>query len=269
MNQTARYFRLLFSFAKFSLASEMAFRWNFLMKVALELLWLVILIIFYRTLFAKTGNISGWTEGEYLFFVGCYYALEGVIESLFLENATEFSELIRKGDLDFYLLKPVDEQFLVSFRKFDWSTAPKVIIGGVLMAIALNQLEWVFDPIKILAFITLFGGGIALAYGFLLALASTSVWLVRNQSLLELWWLFTTLMRYPREIYQSGWAWSLWVFFSVVVPAMLVVSIPAETMVRTIDPIWSFWVVFSAVLVLWASRWFFRRAIRSYRSASS
>lgn len=269
MKSLGRYFRLLASFGKFSLASELAFRWNFLMKVALELLWLVILITFYKTLFAKTGNISGWTEGEYLFFVGCYYTLEGVIESLFLENATEFAELIRKGDLDFYLLKPVDEQFLVSFRKFDWSTAPKVFIGAILMAIALYQLDWVFDPFKVLGFGILFTGGVALSYGFLLALASTSVWLVRNQSLLELWWLFTTLMRYPREIYQSGWAWSLWVFFSLVVPAMLVVSIPSEVMVRSLDPFWSIWMVVSAILVLWASRWFFRLAIRSYRSASS
>ncbi len=269
MSGFMRFPRLLLSFAKFSLASEMAFRWNFLMKVGLELLWLAILIIFYRTLFVKTDTISGWTETQYLFFVGCYYAMEGVIETFFLENAVEFSELIRKGDLDFYLLKPVDEQFMVSFRKVDWSTAPKVFIGAILMSIALYQLGWQWEIGRVLAFIGLFGGGILLAYGFLLTLASTSVWLVRNQSLMELWWLFTTLMRYPREIYQSGWAWSLWLFFSLVMPVMLVVSIPAETMVRAIHPFWAIWVVISSIAVLWASRKFFRRAIQSYRSASS
>jgi len=269
MDRYLRFPRLILSFAKFSLASEMAFRWNFLMKVGLELLWLAILIIFYRTLFVKTNTISGWTETQYLFFVGCYYALEGVIETFFLENAVEFSELIRKGDLDFYLLKPVDEQFMVSFRKVDWSTAPKVFIGAFLMGMAMYQLGAPFDPIRFCSFLVLFCSGIALAYGFLLTLSSTSVWLVRNQSLMELWWLFTTLMRYPREIYQNGWAWSLWFFFSVVVPAMLVVSIPAESMVRVLDPIWSVWVVISSGIVLWASRKFFRRAIQSYRSASS
>ena len=38
---------------------------------------------------------------------------------------------------------------------------------------------------------------------FLLMLSSTAVWMVRNQSLYELWWLFTSLMRYPREIYRG------------------------------------------------------------------
>jgi len=269
MESWFRYPRLVGSFARFSLTAEMAYRWNFLMKVALELLWLAILIVFYRTLFVKTDSISGWSELEYLFFVGCYYAVEGVIETLFLENAVEFSELIRKGDLDFYLLKPVDEQFMVSFRKFDWSTAPKVLIGSILMALALYQMDNPVGWDRVVAFGMLFCGGIVLSYSFLLILSSTSVWLVRNQSLLELWWLFTTLMRYPRQIYESGWAWVLWFAFSVVIPAMLIVSIPSETMVRALNPIWGAWMIFVAGLMLWGSRKFFKLAINNYRSASS
>ena len=38
-----------------------------------------------------------------------------------MPNAEEFSELIRTGGLDFALLKPIDTQFLISFRKVDWS----------------------------------------------------------------------------------------------------------------------------------------------------
>ena len=37
--------------------------------------------------------------------------------------------------------------------------------------------------------------GVAMAYGFLLMLTAASVWFMRNQSLMEMWWLFTTLMR--------------------------------------------------------------------------
>jgi len=92
---------------------------------------------------------------------------------------------------------------------------------------------------------------------------------VRNQSLLELWWLFTTLMRYPREIFLGGWATPLGFFFTYVVPVMLVVSVPAETMVKAFN--WRFiaLTVVAAAVLLVVSRRFFRRALRSYRSASS
>ena len=68
------------------------------------MLWLGILVAFYATVFARTSTVAGWTETQYLFFVGCFFALNGLIETLFLENCNEFAELVRTGDLDFLLL---------------------------------------------------------------------------------------------------------------------------------------------------------------------
>ena len=34
-----------------------------------------------------------------------------MVQAFFMPNAEEFSELIRTGDLDFALLKPIDTQF--------------------------------------------------------------------------------------------------------------------------------------------------------------
>ena len=69
------------------------------------------------------------------------------------------------------------------------------------MVIALYDLNWTFDPGRVLAFLVLFVCGVLIAYSFMLLLTSTSVWLVRNQSLMEMWWLFSSLARYPREIF--------------------------------------------------------------------
>src|SRR5262249_12982954 len=152
-------------------------------KLSVEVLWLGLLLIFYRTVFAQTSVVAGWSEAEYLFFVGCYFSLEGLIETLFLANCTEFGDLIRSGELDFYLLQPLDEQFLVSCRNVDWSTAPNVVMGMALMANALHQLAWPFDSVRVGLFLVAFACGVALAYCFLLMLMSTAVYMVRNQSL--------------------------------------------------------------------------------------
>jgi ABC-2 type transport system permease protein len=269
MSGLARYLRLMLALARFSLARELAFRGNFLVKISVEVLWLSILLVFYRTVFARTNIIAGWSEAEYLFFVGCYFALEGLIETLFLENCNEFADLVRSGDLDFILLQPIDEQFLVSCRKIDWSTAPNVVMGGAVMVLALQQMDRPIDALQVLLFLLLFGCGVLIAYSFLLFLTSTAVWLVRNQSLFEMWWLFTSLMRYPREIFQGTWATPLGWFFTFVVPVMLVVNVPAHTMVRVFEPAFALFSVGVAVVLLWASRRFFRHALRRYRSASS
>lgn len=265
----ASYLRLLGAFGRFSLNRELAFRGNFLMKVLLEVVWLAILLLFFHTIFRNTSRIEGWNEHQYLFFLGCYYALEGLIETLFLENCVEFGELVRTGNLDFFLLKPIDEQFLLSFRHIDWSTAPKVLIGAGLMVVALNQLGEPIGLWQVFGFLVALGSGVVMAYSFLIMLSSTAIWMVRNQSLMELWWLFSSLMRYPRDIYEEPWAVLIQKVFTFVLPALLVVSVPAEAMVRVLDPRLLAWTVCAAILMVGISRWVFKRAIRSYRSASS
>src|SRR5215468_2327638 len=157
----ARYFRLFVAFARFGLASEMAFRANFLVKLLVEALWLAILIAFYELIFAKTSSVAGWDRHRYLFFVGCHYAIAGLIETFFLENCTGFADLVRSGDLDLYLLRPIDEQFLITIRRMDWSTFPNILQGAGVMAYALASMGWSFDATRVAAFLALFACGSA------------------------------------------------------------------------------------------------------------
>jgi ABC-2 type transport system permease protein len=246
MGDPRRYVRLLFAFARLSLAQELAFRGNFAAKVAVELLWLGLLLVFYRTIFAQTEIVATWSQWEYLFFVGCYFMIEGVIETFFLSNAMGFADLVRTGELDFYLLQPIDEQFLISCKSLDWSTFADVLLGALLCLCSVG-----------------------LAYAFLLMLTSSSIWLMRNQSLMELWWLFTSLMRYPREIFNRTWAAPLGFVFSFLVPVMLVVSVPATTMVKLFDPWLCAYAAAATIISLWVSRRVLKFALRRYRSASS
>src|SRR5438552_6775533 len=129
------------------------------------------MLIFYRTISSRTSSVADWNEAQYLFFLGCYYALDGLIETFFLSNASEFAELVRSGNLDLVLLRPIDEQFLVSFRNVEWSTAPNVLMGAGLMVAGLYQMGWAFDPMRVLTFVTAFVCGLAMAYSFLIVLA--------------------------------------------------------------------------------------------------
>jgi ABC-2 type transport system permease protein len=267
-----RYFRLLLTFGRIGLAQEMSFRANFLVKMLVEVLWLSVLLLFYELIFRNmgaNGTIASWDRNQYLFFVGCHYALSGIIEAFFLENCMRFAELVRTGELDMVLIQPIDEQFLVTCQRLDWSTLPNILQGTGVMTYALWAMNWTFDAGRLGTFLLLMLCGSAMAYSFLLMLSSLSVWLIRNQNLMEMWWLFSTLMRYPREIFAGPWGSPVGVFFTFVVPVLLVVSVPANVMVRAFDWWFVALTVAASMVLLVVSRWFFRHALRSYRSASS
>src|SRR5260370_37815101 len=111
MTGVARYFRLWFALGRFGLLREMAFRSNFLVRLSVEVIWFVVMLIFYDVIFTQTGGeaVAGWGRYEYYFFVGCYFALGGRIEPLFLSNCGQFAGLVRSGNLDFCLLTPTDQ----------------------------------------------------------------------------------------------------------------------------------------------------------------
>jgi ABC-2 type transport system permease protein len=95
------------------------------------------------------------------------------------------------------------------------------------------------------------------------------MWFMRNQSLFELWWLFTTLMRYPREVLAQGWFEPFSRFFTYVLPILLVVNVPARAVVGLLDKVLIGYILAATVVMVFVSRWFFRFALRRYRSASS
>jgi ABC-2 type transport system permease protein len=142
-------------------------------------------------------------------------------------------------------------------------------MGAIVMGIALVQKGWQFDPGRLAAFVVTFACGAVIAYSFMLLLTSLSVWMVRNQSLMEMWWLFSSLARYPREIFAGRLFEQLGNFFMFVVPILLVSNVPANVMVRVLDPRMVALTIVAAVGLLWLSRSFFQYALRSYRSASS
>jgi ABC-2 type transport system permease protein len=267
-----RYVRVWLALARYGLTRELSFRTNFVVKVSVEILWLSILLVFYNAVLTHTGSgtVAGWTRAEYLFFVGCYFTMEGFIETLFLSNCGEFSELIRSGDLDFVLLRPMDEQFMLSLRSIEWTTVPNILMGTGVMGYALAQQGWEFHPGRLALFVLLFACGLGLAYSFLVLLMSSAVWMVRNQSLVELWWLFTMLWRNPREIFERSWA--IWIgrALTYVLPVMIITNVPAGALInRAFDPYLTGYLIAATAVMLLVSRRVFRYSLRRYRSASS
>jgi ABC-2 type transport system permease protein len=142
-------------------------------------------------------------------------------------------------------------------------------MGFVVMGIALSQMGRPIDAERVAAFAIAFTCGALIAYSFMLLLTSISVWTVRNQSLMEMWWLFSSLARYPKEIFAGTWAAPIGQFFTYVLPILLVANVPAQAMVKVLDWRMVGYAVAATVVLMAVSRWFFRKALRSYRSASS
>lgn len=237
------------------------------------------LIVFHHV--ESIGLNTGWGRNEFFVFLATTWLINSLIQAFLMPNAQEFSELIRTGGLDFALLKPVDTQFLISFRKVEWSALSNFVFGLVILVYALLQLNnrteppWSFQPHIVGLYVFYIGCGVVLLYSLMICLAATSIWLGRNQSLYDFWFYITNFSRYPADIYQGGWGLPLWYLFTFLVPVLVVVNVPARLLAQPLVPTqnWEWGLALfglaATVLSLLFSRFVFLRALRSYASASS
>lgn len=273
-SERPRYAAVFATFARNSLVRDMTFRWNFILDCVSSLSWVFMQLGFYLLIFEHTreiGSGTGWHKWEFFVFLSTTLFINSIVQAFFMPNASEFSELIRSGNLDFALLKPIDTQFLVSLQKIEWSSLANFLFAIVLVAISLGHL-YRPTPLQVALYVLYVGCGVTMMYSLMIALGSISVWLGRNESLYDFWFYITNFARYPMEIYSGPIGRILWYAFTCIVPILLVVNVPARLLAWPL--VKQDWRLAALCLVATAasfavSRLLFQRALLAYRSASS
>jgi viologen exporter family transport system permease protein len=274
----AHYPRVFWTFFRNSLVREMTFRGNFVITVLTRAFWFVAQLTLFEIIYRNVVSISDWSREEYFAFMATGMLINAIVETFFMPNCANFSELIRKGDLDFVLLKPIDTQFLVSFQKIELAMLNQILLAGALLGYALfslhgqGRLDGGIGLVDVAMYLLLIAVGVAFFYSLMIALASTSVWLGRNQGLYDFWFYITVFARYPASIYSGTPVGEVLRFaFSYVVPILLVVTVPARVVTaKALQPSWITAVAIAATFAgLFVSRGIFQWSLRHYRSASS
>jgi ABC-2 type transport system permease protein len=279
-----KYLKVFLTFARNSLIRDMTFRADFIFHCISSIAWTAMNVGFYLIIFRFTsmiGEDTGWRRDEFFLFLATVWFINSLVQAFFMPNANEFSELIRTGNLDFALLKPIDTQFLISFRRIEWSALSNFVVGLLIAGVSLygmarREVEPIIpSPIAVLLYGFYVACGVAIMYSVMICLAATSVWLGRNQSLYDFWFYITNFSRYPMEIYNTPLGRPLLGFFTFVVPVLVVVNVPARILAQPLRPPadWelplALWALVATALSIAFSRWLFKRSLKSYRSASS
>jgi ABC-2 type transport system permease protein len=269
------YLRVFLTFARNSLVRDMTFRANFIVDCVASLTWVLMQLALYVLIFqfAKSIGPDGeWQKFEFYIFLATTWLVNGLVGAFFMPNLSEFSELIRTGNLDFALLKPIDTQFLISLTKIEWSSLSNVLLAAGLLIYSLINLGHMPSPVQWLLYPFYVLCGTAIFYSLMIALASVSVWLGRNQNMYDFWFYITNFSRYPMEIYEGPIGTPLQWTFTFLIPILVVVNVPARILAQPLDdqrwPLAGFAILATAACLA-ASRWMFTTALTSYRSASS
>ena len=237
-------------------------------------------LAFYVLIFQYTpmiGRGTGWGKYEFFLFFATGLLINSLVQTLLHDQRRRAERPDPHGQPGF---RPAEAD---GHAVPGLAAADRLVVAGelrrwalVLGGYALVQLRLRAGPGRDRCSIPLYVAcGVAIYYSLMIAMAATTVWLGRNQTLLDFWFYLTNFSRYPMEIYHGPFGTPLRRVFTFFIPVLIVVNVPARILVRPLRPetpqdwLLPAFALLATAASLAFSRWVFQRAMASYRSASS
>lgn len=259
--------KLIGQFCKISAQAEMAYRANFFIRLLYSVLNLVTGLFSLMVIFNQVETIKGWDLPSALILLGIYLLL-GALRSLFigpsLESVAGMDGEIWTGTFDFTMLRPVNKQFLVSFRYWRLFALIDLFFALGVLVYAIVLMGTPLSILTLIHFLATLMAGILLLYAALLAFSALVFW---NSGFLFTWVIndLFQLARYPVGIYPQ---W-LRLILTWIIPVGLMTTIPAQALSGTLSPTMFILTIFFSVGAFIGASILFRRGLQKYTSASS
>jgi ABC-2 type transport system permease protein len=260
-----RYFGLLLLQLRMSIALGAQYRWDFLTQGAMSLVWTVFGLVPLYVALHHRPPVGGWTYEQALVVVGWFTVLKGVLDGAVHPSLVLVVEHIRKGTLDFVLMKPADAQFLVSTARFEPWRAIDLFAGVVILAWAFRLLGTTPTWSAIALSLLLLAVAVAVLYSMWIVVVAAAFWVVRLDNLSYLMSSLFDFGRWPVSIFKGA----VRLFFTFVVPIALMTTYPAEALLGRLEPSSAWLGIAGALVFALGGRLVFTRAIGRYTSASS
>jgi ABC-2 type transport system permease protein len=259
----ARYLTLLGNQLRLSALLAMQYRLDFVLDALMSLFWTATALVPLLVLYGQRTTVAGWTWPEALLVVAWFTLLKGVLDGAIQPALTNVVEHIRKGTLDFLLIKPVDAQFMVSTSRFEIYRGSEVIGGLCVFGWALHRLDrWPSLGSALLAALLLVGA-VVILYSIWILVVSLAFFVVKVDNLSYLFSSIYDVGRWPSSIFHGVLAF----VFTFVLPIAVMTTFPALAILGRLSAWRALAALGGAASFAFAARRVWLRALGHYTSA--
>ncbi|WP_297630458.1 ABC-2 family transporter protein [uncultured Clostridium sp.] len=199
-----RYFYVYRCFLKQYLKTLMEYRGDFIFGLFGFFLVQGTSLIFIGLVFNNIPDLKGWSFDEILFIYGFSQIPRG-IDHIFTDYLWLFSRVsIVKGEVDRYLLRPLNPLFQVIATRFQPDGFGELVIGFILVIYTGVKLDLKVSVMFVIGFIIAVIGGTLIYTAIKLITASIAFWIKDSFSCMRIGYELAGFAKYPVSIYPGG-----------------------------------------------------------------
>jgi len=260
-----RYLKLWLSFFKMSWMADLEYRLNLVVRVIGDMAWYLAQLSVFEVLYNHTNTISGWDVHGMRVFMGTLFVVDALYMILFMESMDNMSSLVKKGDLDLYLTKPIASQFMVTFRKVAVAYFVNLAMVLAYLVWGIRQLPGPISGYQLASYAVIVISGLVTLYSIRFMFSTLSVLLHDAGNIQFVWHQLYRLGTRPDPIYPSA----LRMIVLTVFPVAFFASVPSRVLIEGVDIRYLLAAPLMALTLLLLSRAWWTFALRHYSSASS
>lgn len=260
-----RYLRLYGYFLRFALSRAMQFRFDFWFRIIMDAQYYLVAILTYHVLYLHTETLGGFNYHQAMVFIGVAMVIDAIQMTIFTNGVWWIPSFINKGELDYYIVRPVSSLFFISLREFSVASLINFFMAAGILGWALAQNPEPIPTWKLVYGSLLILNGTFLFYIFRVIIVLPAFWTKSGEGLHWVFYYLREAMERPDGIFYG---WTRLVLITVL-PFALMASFPTRAYFEEFNPLRLAHIVavtagsFMVMLALW------KRGLRIYSSASS
>lgn len=247
------------------MSKALQFRVDFFFRIGMDIVFYIVNILFFDVMYTHTDLIGGWDRSQMMIFVAGFLMIDALNMTLFADNLSNISFLVNRGDLDYYLIRPVSSLFFLSLQNFSASSFVNLLMAGGLLTAALLSCSSPITIPSLLLFLLLLLNGTFLRYLVRMFTIIPVFWLHSNRGLEMMFYHLIRFMERPDAIYTGA----IRVVLTTVLPFSLMISFPARLLINGFDLRLVVHIAAVTAALLMMVVYFWKRGLRAYSSASS
>lgn len=223
-------------------------------------------LLFLWLVFRQVPTLLGWSVGEVVFIYGFSLIPKG-LDHLLFDNLWAIGHfIVRKGEFDKYLTRPVNTLFHVMVEKFQIEALGELVMGAALIAVTLPQLQIEWSALKIILILAVIPFAALIYTGIKTITASVAFWSKRSGNIIYMFYMVSDFAKYPAAIYNRVVRDVITYF----IPFALTAYYPAVFLLRGENPLFGVAApVLASVVLMGAGVLVWHRGTRAYESAGS
>lgn len=266
MKSIKRFFKIYRLLVVQNIKKVMEYRVDFLTGAIGFILDQAVGIGFIYIIFSQIPQLAGYTLEQIVFIYGFSLIPKG-IDHLLTDNLWNVGYfIIKKGDFDKYLTRPINPLFHVIAETFQADALGELTVGIVLVCVSAGNAGLIVTPLSIILFLLVIPFAALIYTSIKLITASISFWTMQSGLITQVFYMMNEFAKYPTTIYSNF----IKTVITYIVPFAFTGFYPCLYFLTGENPLFNIGgavviscILFLVGLIIWT------RGIRAYESAGS